>query len=181
MLRLSSSCWGPNVNNGPPVGVDNGFSGARRPPAAHRLDPGLFCNRHAWQINLKKKCICKRGITTRERNNFQTLSFKKKYIHPSLCSSTAQHLLSWDIIALVGWLRVSAFPVLSRESGNNCAAWHIPCSASLLPSSLSQPVLSSVKRFKYYWLRLLSECYNKQLNWRQALMFIVFFLVSFIK
>lgn len=175
MLRLSSSCWGPNVNNGPPVGADNGFSGARRPPAAHRLDPGLFCNRHAWQINLKKKCICKRGITTRERNNFQTLSFKKKYIHPSLCSSTAQHLLSWDIIALVGWLRVSAFPVLSRESGNNCAAWHIPCSASLLPSSLSQPVLSSVKRFKYYWLRLLSECYNKQLNWRQALMFIVFF------
>lgn len=100
---------------------------------------------------LKKKCICKRGITTRERNEFQTLSFKKKnmyqsklvFFHSSASVKLRYHCTSW-------WLRFSAFPVLSREFGNNCAAWHIPCSASLLPSSLFRPVLSSAKRFKYY-------------------------------
>lgn len=118
-----------------------------------------------WQAHRatqeKQKCIFKREITTKERNKFQNLSKKtnkrtttttknQNHINLSLGSSTAQHLLRWDIIAHTLGGCESAFPDLSRGYWHNCAAWHIPCSASLLPSSLFQPVFSFANIFKYY-------------------------------
>lgn len=143
--------------------------------------------REVWLQQIRRS-LCKR-LTRVRKTHFQKRNWNQRkkvkpwtlksinYLSSVFFSGSASVLLRYHY-PLGDW-KPFALLCFSR-AGSNCFAWHIPCFASSLRSSIFQPVLSSVKIFKYYHFQFLSECCNKKLSWRITLNFFLNFGVIFL-